>query len=112
MTQQSKVLDHLQSRGSINSLEAITRYGITRISAVIYALKLLGHAIDTVPSERADGFREYTYNFEKAKRRITTAHVSKMQTELNSHQGARPEVVAKILTQYANKVLAVTFLGR
>lgn len=38
-TQKDEVLKHLQKYGSITSLEAFDRYGITRLSAVIYKLK-------------------------------------------------------------------------
>ena len=37
--QKEMVRDHLHKHGSINSLEAINEYGITRLSAVIYKLR-------------------------------------------------------------------------
>lgn len=45
ITQNDKVLRHMQDNGSISSLEAFTEYGITRLSARIADLKALGYAI-------------------------------------------------------------------
>lgn len=40
-----KVLEHLQTKGSISSMEAITLYGATRLSAIIFNLKESGYDI-------------------------------------------------------------------
>ncbi len=113
MSQQSKVLAHLQSRGSINSLEAITRYGITRISAVIFELRKQGHTIESVASDRADGFVEYKYNFKKSRNLLAQEQILLLKNELHVNaKHATPEALAKILTQYANKILAISFIGR
>ena len=45
MTQNEKVLNHLQNRGSITSMEAYDSYGITRLSARIKNLRDEGHNI-------------------------------------------------------------------
>lgn len=45
--QATKVLNHLKNVGSITSWEAFKRYHITRLSAVIYALKDAGYPIGT-----------------------------------------------------------------
>lgn len=45
MTQNEMILEHLRNRGSITSMEAIQRYGITRLSARIYDLRAGGHII-------------------------------------------------------------------
>ena len=45
MTQEDRVLRHLQDKGSITSWEAIKEYGITRLSAKIYSLRKSGHEI-------------------------------------------------------------------
>ena len=45
MTQEDRVLRHLQDRGSITSWEAIQQYGITRIHAKIFNLKAKGYEI-------------------------------------------------------------------
>lgn len=48
MTQQQRILRHLKTFGSITSIDAFKDYGITRLSAVIYALKSQGHDIDAI----------------------------------------------------------------
>ena len=45
MKQSERILRHLQDYGSITSWEAITEYGVTRLSAVIYILRKLGYDI-------------------------------------------------------------------
>ena len=47
MTQEQKVLRHLQEIGSITSWEAIMEYGITRLSAIILNLKKQGYEIES-----------------------------------------------------------------
>ena len=44
-TQYQVVLGHLQEHGTITSFEAISKYGITRLSGVIFNLKKDGHNI-------------------------------------------------------------------
>lgn len=38
-TQTNAILNHLQTKGSITSLEAINLYGATRLSAIIFELR-------------------------------------------------------------------------
>lgn len=45
MTQNEKILRHLQDYGSITSMEAFTEYGCTRLSARIKDLRDAGHPI-------------------------------------------------------------------
>lgn len=45
MSQNDTILTHLQAFGRITSLEAIKKYGITRLSARIYDLREAGHNI-------------------------------------------------------------------
>ena len=47
ISQDERILKHLQSHKSITSLEAVKLYGITRLSAVIFRLRRKGHRIDT-----------------------------------------------------------------
>ena len=42
MTQNERVIRHLQDFGSITSWESFSEYGITRLSAIIYNLKEMG----------------------------------------------------------------------
>lgn len=46
-TQLDDVLEHLEKYGSITSMEAITEYGATRLSAIIYKLRHQGYNIST-----------------------------------------------------------------
>lgn len=45
-TQKDRVLQYLQERGSITSLEAIRHIGCTRLSAVIFMLKEDGYEFE------------------------------------------------------------------
>lgn len=46
MSKTSKVLEHLQRKGTITSLEAFTKYNATRLSAIIFQLRKK-YVIDT-----------------------------------------------------------------
>lgn len=46
-TQTSDVIAHLIKHGSITSLEAIQKYGCTRLSAVIFNCRKRGYEIET-----------------------------------------------------------------
>lgn len=46
-TQTEEVLAHLIKHGSITSLEAIKKYGCTRLSAMIYKYRARGYEIET-----------------------------------------------------------------
>lgn len=54
VTKQQQVLDHLKSGKSITSLTAINLYGATRLSAIIFNLKELGHDIISERESRLD----------------------------------------------------------
>jgi hypothetical protein len=45
MTQQERILQHLQELGSITPMQALTHYGCFRLGARIYNLRRLGHVI-------------------------------------------------------------------
>lgn len=47
MTQNEKILLHMQTQGSITSMEAYEKYGCTRLSARIKDLRDEGHNIRT-----------------------------------------------------------------
>lgn len=49
MAQWQIVLDHMRKYGGITSNEAFVKYGITRLSDVIFKLREKGYVIDTVP---------------------------------------------------------------
>lgn len=44
-TQYERVLKHLQDFGKITSWEGFTRYGVTRLSAIIYTMRKNGYDI-------------------------------------------------------------------
>lgn len=64
-----KVLEHLIKYGSINSWEAIEKYGATRLSAIIYNLRKK-HMIDSIDEiftdkyEDTSTFTKYVYRGE------------------------------------------------
>ena len=43
ITQENRILEHLQQCGSITSWEAIKEFGATRLSAIIFNLKEKGY---------------------------------------------------------------------
>ncbi len=47
-TQRAAVLNYLNDKGSITSMEAYTELGATRLSAIIYELKRFGFNISSV----------------------------------------------------------------
>ena len=47
MTQKQIILTHLQKKGSIDSMSAIVKYGITRLASYICQLKNEGYYIET-----------------------------------------------------------------
>ena len=58
-TQLNQVLDHLLAHQTITSWQAIQKYGITRLSARIYDLKVKGFYIDTVSKRNAQNTGNY-----------------------------------------------------
>lgn len=53
-SQPSKVLEHLRLYGSITSMEAFSKYHITRLAAVIYRLRAAGYNIVTYDMDNDD----------------------------------------------------------
>lgn len=58
--QKVRVLQHLKSHGSLTSMEAFEKYGITRLAAVIFDLRELGHDIITYDMEGQNRYGEVT----------------------------------------------------
>lgn len=56
-----KVLEYLQTNGSITSLDAIYLFKATRLSSIIFNLKKYGYKITSVPEvfTSADGEKSY-----------------------------------------------------
>lgn len=59
-TQKDRVLRHLKDHKKITSLEAFQDYGITRLSAVIFDLRKLGHQIETEYTTGVNRYGEKT----------------------------------------------------
>lgn len=82
-TQNSQVLQHLQRYGSITSIEAISKYMITRLSACIYTLRNDGYVIDSNwESNNNKSWVKYIFdkelgNFDKGGTAKTKARTSK-----------------------------------
>lgn len=58
--QKVRVLQHLKSHGSLTSMEAFDKYGITRLAAVIFDLREMGHDIRTLDMEGQNRYGEAT----------------------------------------------------
>lgn len=56
--QRKAILDHLESKGSITSIEAFSRYGVTKLSAIVFDLRQMGYDIQTIPVETTNRFNE------------------------------------------------------
>ena len=61
ISQKDLVKNHLLNHGSITSWEAIQKYGITRISAVIFKLREEGLKIESVPMKNENRYGEITH---------------------------------------------------
>ena len=54
MSQKEMVLNHLETYGTITPLEALTRYGIMRLAAVVHDLKNEGFIINSKLKQHND----------------------------------------------------------
>lgn len=63
-TKTGEILRHMKENGSITSVEAISRYGATRLSSIIFNLRKAGHDIETVRMNTTD---RYGHNVNYAK---------------------------------------------
>ena len=60
LSQEEIVAIHLIHEGNISSMEAISEYGITRLSAKIHTLRKRGWNIQTVPENGKNRFGKKT----------------------------------------------------
>jgi hypothetical protein len=71
MSQKSNVLAHMKSGMTITSWQAITMFGATRLSAIVYDLRAMGHDVESkiIVVKNRDGVRvpiaEYSLSAEK-----------------------------------------------
>ena len=61
MSQNEMVLNHLRRAGSITQMEAIDRYGITRLGARIFELKQRGHNITRTMEQARNRYNAPTH---------------------------------------------------
>lgn len=61
MNQKEMVLAHFKKRKSITSWEAIQKYGITRLAAVICDLKDTHNIVATMQTAEGKRWAKYTY---------------------------------------------------
>jgi len=57
-TKMRLIKKHLIEKGSIDSWTAIELYGVTRLSAIIFNLRMNGHNIDSIPRTAYDRNKE------------------------------------------------------
>jgi hypothetical protein len=57
-TKTQQIKKHLIEKGSIDSWTAIELYGVTRLSAIIFNLRMNGHNIDSIPKTAYDRNQE------------------------------------------------------
>jgi len=62
MSQKEMVLNHLETYGTITPLEALTRYGVMRLAAVVHKLKNDGFSIRSTMKQH-DGRQYASYSF-------------------------------------------------
>lgn len=48
MTQNERILNHLKTGKGITSIQAVSRWGVTRLSARIFEIREMGHRINRV----------------------------------------------------------------
>lgn len=77
MSQADTVIAHINKWGSINSIEAIRNYGITRLARVIHDLKGTPNQMRSVDDSNASGkFVKYVPDIEGRADLILNAHKS------------------------------------
>ena len=59
-SQMLMIREHLRTKGTITSMEAIKLYGCTRLSAKIFNLKRAGWEIDSIPTPGTNRYGETT----------------------------------------------------
>jgi hypothetical protein len=60
MSQADQVIDHINKWGSINSIQAIQQYGITRLARVIHDIKGTPNAMKAIKDDQSsEGFVKY-----------------------------------------------------
>lgn len=68
MNKSERVLNHLKSRKTITSWEAIQKYRATRLADIVFRLKQKGHTITTIMCKSKDGAPYAKYVFSRGKK--------------------------------------------
>lgn len=55
MTQNEMLLHHMRVHGSVTTMEAFSKYGVTRLSARIWELRKAGHTIVRMMEKNDNG---------------------------------------------------------
>lgn len=102
MYQSEKVIKHINEHGSINSIEAISMYGITRLAAVIHNLRHTKDAMKGVEApDLAHSFVRYVPDWEARFGLLE-------ETFLNSlHQATTAEAKALCASNFAMQMAAL-----
>jgi len=58
--QRNAILNHLKSGKTITSKEAFEQYGITRLSAIVHDLRIMGYSIHTLMMDGTTRFGDST----------------------------------------------------
>lgn len=98
-TQTLQVLNHLKQYGSITSLEAISNYTITRLSASIHTLRDSGYVIRS-DWESIGGKRWVRYIFD---REASRANGSPRKSRKQTKQEKKNEAIALLRIMYSKK---------
>lgn len=104
--QQQKVIDYIERWGSINSIIAIKKLGITRLAARIHELRNSNRAMKAVTRDNvATGFATYIPDWEARRRNLK----SRQLVELMEAKGPR---IAEINIKYTAKFAKLNTLER
>lgn len=77
MSQADQVISHINKWGSINSIEAIRNYGITRLARVINDLKGTPNQMKSVNDVNSEGkFVKYIPDLKGRAEMVISAHIS------------------------------------
>lgn len=96
-----KVVDHIKRWGSLNSIEAIRHYGITRLAARIHDLSKSQYAMKGVSCiTLAPGFVKYVPDFEKRRANLREQQMAELAN-------APSKQIAEINIKYASKFAVV-----
>jgi len=102
-----KVIGHIERWGSLNSIEAIRHYGITRLAARTHDLKETPRAMKAIPAVNAEnGFVNYVPDFEKRRVNLKRRHV----LELLEAEGIG--TIAEVSSRYAAKFMLLDIKER